>query len=365
MATQVPSSALQTVAEDDYEGKEGAARRRLSPTAVYYLRRIGLYFLTLWGSLSATFFFFRLLPGDPISGIIAQLQTRGQYSSIEESTEMVEFYQREFGLNGSLLEQYFRYFERLVLHLDFGPSVLSYPTPATDLIVRSIPWTLGLVGVGTILGWFVGVVAGTLVAWRRQTKFAEGLTNVALLLSHIPAYFVALVFIIFFAYRWRIFPANGAYDSSLSPGWSLDFIASVIKYGTLPVLSTAIVAACNWLLGTRALVVSILGEDFLTFANAKGLTSRRILSSYVLRNAWLPQVAALGLALGTVVSGNVLVERLFRYPGVGNLLIDSVVIKDVNTAMAVVAMLIFMVLTINLLIDMILPLIDPRVKFTG
>jgi peptide/nickel transport system permease protein len=131
------------------------------------------------------------------------------------------------------------------------------------------------------------------------------------------------------------------------------------------VISTVIVAVANWMLSTRALVVSILGEDFLTFANAKGVTPRRILVSYVMRNAWLPQIAALGMALGSVVSGNVLIERLFRYPGVGNLLVDSVVIKDVNTAMAVVTLLIFMVLTINLIIDLCLPLIDPRVKYTN
>jgi peptide/nickel transport system permease protein len=112
-------------------------------------------------------------------------------------------------------------------------------------------------------------------------------------------------------------------------------------------------------------VISILGEDFLTFANAKGLSNQRILGSYVLRNAWLPQIAALGMAMGGVVSGNVLIERLFRYPGLGNLLVDSVIIKDVNTAMAVVTLLIFFVLTMNLVIDLCLPLIDPRVKLTS
>jgi peptide/nickel transport system permease protein len=138
-----------------------------------------------------------------------------------------------------------------------------------------------------------------------------------------------------------------------------------MKYATLPVIATVLVAVANWMLSTRALVVSILGEDFLTYANAKGLSSRRILTSYVLRNAWLPQIAALGMALGAVVSGNILIERLFVYPGLGNLLVDSVIIKDVNTAMATVTLLIFMVLTMNLIIDLCLPLIDPRVKFTG
>jgi len=365
MTAQLPTTTLETVSIDEKRETPWRTGLRNNPLIGYYLRRFGLYLITLWGSLTATFFFFRLLPGDPISGIISQLQTRGQYSSIDQSQDMVEHYRREFGLDGSLLEQYVRYFERIVLHFDFGPSVLSYPTPATDLILRSIPWTLGLIGVATLLGWLIGVLLGTLIAWKRQSRISEWITNVALVMSHIPAYFVALVLIIFLAYRFELLPANGAYDTTLEPSFSFDFLFSVIKYGTLPVLATVIVAVCNWLIGTRALVVSILGEDFLTFANAKGLSNRRILTDYVLRNAWLPQIAALGLALGSVVSGNVLIERLFRYPGVGNLLVDSVIIKDVNTAMAVVALLIFLVLTINLIIDLCLPLIDPRVRTGG
>lgn len=342
----------------------GEERSRIgNPTIRYILRRFGLYLITLWGSLSASFLFFRMLPGDPISGIVAQLQTRGQYTSFERSEDMVEHYQREFGLHGTLLEQYVRYFQRVFTEFDFGPSVLSYPTPATDLILRALPWTVYLVGVSTLIGWFLGILLGTLIGWKRRTAWAEWITNSALGLSHLPAYFVALILLIFFAYRFRLLPSNGAYDSSMQPSWSLDFAFSVVRYSALPILATIIVAIANWMLSTRALVVSILGEDFLTFANAKGVTPRRLLTGYVMRNAWLPQIAALGMALGGVVSGNVLIERLFRYPGVGNLLVDSVIIKDVNTAMAVVTLLIVMVLTINLLIDLVMPLIDPRVKY--
>lgn len=339
--------------------------RKLSPTAAYIFRRIGLFLITLWGSLTASFFFFRALPGDPIRAYVGALQQRGNITTFQSDEEMIEHYQREFGLDGSLFSQYINYFKRLFLDFDLGPSVLSYPTPAIDLIARALPWTIGLIGVATILGWLLGVLLGTVVGWNRRKTWAEVVTNGALGFSHLPAYFVALFLIIFLSYRWRLLPASGAFETSMNPEWSLSFIGSVIKYGTLPVLATVIVAVANWMLSTRALVVSILGEDYLTFAGAKGLTPRRVLTAYVLRNAWLPQIAALGMALGGVVSGNVLIERLFRYPGVGNLLIDSVMIKDVNTAMAVVTMLIVLVLTINLIIDLTLPLIDPRVKLTG
>ena len=359
MASQVPAVSLETESIDEEAGR---GRIRLSSTQAYYLRRLGLYLSTLWGSLTASFFFFRLIPGDPISGIVAQLATRGQYSDLQQSQELVDYYKQQFGLDGSLLEQYIRYFNRVLLHFDFGPSIISYPVPATELIVRSLPWTLGLIGVATFIGWIVGVLCGTFAGWARRSRISEVVTNVCLLLSHIPAYFIALVLVLFFSYRLHWLPANGAYDTSLDPGWNLDFILSVIKYGTLPVLATAIVGAAGWLIGTRALTVSLLGEDFLTYAGAKGLTPWRIMTAYVLRNAWLPQIAALGIVLGGVVNGNVIVERLFRYPGVGNLLVDSVFIKDVNTAQAVVTMFIFVVLTINLVIDLILPLVDPRVR---
>ncbi len=364
MVMSTPTTTLNEEAELTESVPEERSRL-LSPTARYVLRRLGLYLLTLWGSLTASFFFFRMLPGDPISGIITQLQTRGQYSSIDDSQAMVEFYRQEFGLDGSLGEQYLSYYRNVLTQLDFGPSVLSYPTPATDLILRALPWTLALIGVATLLGWVLGVLLGTLIAWKRTSRWSEWITNGALSISHIPAYFMALFLLIFLSYRSGLLPSRGAYDAGLDPSWSPDFILSAIKYGTLPVLATVIVAVANWMISTRALVVSILGEDFLTYANAKGLGSRRILNSYVLRNAWLPQIAALGLAMGSVVSGNILIERLFVYPGLGNLLVDSVIIKDVNTAMATVTLLIFLVLTVNLIIDLCLPLIDPRVKFTG
>lgn len=360
------ANVLPVLEEDEKHGAQpilGADKTRWgNSTLRYILRRLGLYLITMWGALTASFFFFRLLPGDPISGIVAQLQQRGQYATFDRDEQMIEHYQREFGLDGTLLEQYLRYFKRVFTDFDFGPSVLSYPTPAVDLITRSLPWTLALIGVSTILGWLIGVLLGTLIGWKRRKWWAEWITNGSLALSHLPAYFVALFLIIFLSYRFRLLPSNGAYNNTLQPSWSLDFILSCIRYGTLPVLANVVVAVAGWMLSTRALVVSILGEDYLTYANAKGVTNRRLLTSYVMRNAWLPQITALGMSLGTVVSGNVLIERLFRYPGVGNLLIDSVGIKDVNTAMAVVTMLIFLVLTINLIIDLLLPLFDPRVK---
>jgi peptide/nickel transport system permease protein len=362
MATQTIAPAQTAITFEAEEVEQIAARRRVHPLAAYFARRFVLYLITLWGAFTASWLFFRLIPGDPISAIVGALAQKGQYSNQGQNEELVAHYKKEFGLDGSLFEQYIHYMNRLIIHQDFGPSIVSYPKPASEIILRALPWTLALLGTATLIGWVGGVVGGTFVGWARRSKVAGGLTNFALLLSHIPAYFLALFLIILLAYRYPILPPNGAYDASLEKGFNWDFVVSTVKYGTLPVLATAIVGASFWLITTRALVVNLLGEDYLTYADAKGLSSRRILNYYVMRNAWLPQIAALGIAMGSVINGNVLIERLFRYPGVGNLLIDAINVKDVNTAQGIIALLIFLVLTFNLIIDFCLPLVDPRVK---
>jgi peptide/nickel transport system permease protein len=358
----LPVESVQAEAREGRHRLTSPRRRFASSLTVYILRRIGVFLLTLWGAVSASFIFFRLIPGDPIQALTTQLESQGRYGSADQSEEIVAHYRTVFGLDGSLLEQYVRYMERVLLHFDFGPSLVSYPTPATDLIMRAFPWTLALVGTATILGWIVGVLLGTLVGWTRTSWIARWTTHLSLGLSHIHAYFIALLFVYVLAYWNPLLPASGAYDPSLSPGWNLSFIASVVEHGVIPVLATVVVGATGWLITTRALVVTILGEDYLTFATAKGLTRRRILTRYIMRNAWLPQIAALGITLGNVVGGNVLIENLFRYPGLGSLLVNALGIRDINTAQAVVSLLIVFVLTANLIIDLCLPLIDPRVR---
>lgn len=363
MATQSLSGGIEGAVDLEHlELEETQAQSRINPTILYIGRRIGLYLITLWGAISASFLFFHLMPGDPISAIITKLAQQGQYSSQGASAELVTYYKKAFGLDGSLWHQYVQYWNRILFHFDFGPSIVSYPKPAWDIVMRALPWTIGLIGTATILGWLLGVFLGTLVGWARRKRYASWITNGSLVLSHIPAYFVALFLVIILAYRSQVFPTSSAYDASLSPGWNWAFISSVIKHGFLPMVAQMLVGAAGWLITTRALAINVLGEDYLTYAEAKGLSGWRILNRYVMRNAWVPQIAALGIALGGVVNGNVLVERLFRYPGVGNLLVDSVGQKDVNTAQGIVVVLIFGVLTLNLIIDLALPIFDPRIR---
>lgn len=332
------------------------------PLVAYAIRRFLLFIVTLWGALTVTFLFFRLIPGDPIQSYITSLEQVGVYN-VEASRAVLEYYRHVFGLEGNLFQQYIFYLRQLLIERDLGPALINYPTPAQVGILRALPWTIGLLGLSAITAWVLGLLLGAIVGWLRGSWGAELLTNVAVGLSHVPFYFVGLMLVFLLAYRLAWFPSSAAYDPQFERGFNLDFILSVIRHGFLPSLSIVIIGTFNWMISTRMLIVPTLGEDYLTFAEAKGLSPRRILTQYALRNCYLPQVTAFGISLGAIFNGNVLVETLFNYPGLGNLLVQAIGILDFNTIQGIIAMVIFVVLTANLIVDLILPLLDPRVKY--
>jgi peptide/nickel transport system permease protein len=332
------------------------------PLGAYAVRRFGLYLIELWGALTIAFFFFRLIPGDPIQTFIQTLQQNYIYDK-QASAEMIAYYQEEFGLEGNVFVQYLHHMQKLIFEQDFGPSLINYPNSAQEVVLRSLPWTIGLLGISAVMAWILGLAAGALAGWRRGKAGAELATNAAIILGHVPFYFVALILVYVFAYTLGVLPPRSAYDASITPGLSLDFIGSVIVHGTLPAASIVIIGIFNWLLSTRMLMIPVLGEDYLTYAEAKGLRPRRILNRYALRNVYLPQVTAFGISLGFIFNGNVLVEQLFNYPGLGSTLVTAIQQLDFNTILAVTDMAIISVLTVNLILDLSLPLLDPRVKY--
>jgi peptide/nickel transport system permease protein len=332
------------------------------PLAAYALRRFGLYLIELWGALTIAFFFFRMMPGDPINTLIQSLQQNYIYNA-QASAEIIARYQHEFGLDGNIFSQYLKYLEKLILHGDLGPSLINYPTPAQDVILRSLPWTIGLLGISAVLSWVIGIIVGAIAGWRRGKVGSSIITNLSIALAHVPFFFVALILVYVFAYTLGWLPARAAYDSNIDPGISLAFIGSVLKYGLLPGLSIVGIGAMGWILSTRMLMVPVLGEDYLVYAEAKGLKPWRILTRYALRNCYLPQVTAFGISLGFIFNGNVLVEQLFNYPGLGTTLVTAIQQLDFNTILGVTDMAIFSVLTAVLLLDLLLPLLDPRVKY--
>jgi peptide/nickel transport system permease protein len=328
----------------------------------YLARRMGLYLLTLWGAFTVSFFFFHLIPGDPIEAFITSLQQNYVYN-VSAGTAVIDHYKQVFGLQGNIFQQYVHYLYQVVVQHDLGPALLDYPTHSQVIIFRALPWTMGLLGLSAVLSWVLGLLIGAVIGWRRNALSSRFLTNVSLAFSHVPYFFVALILIFFFAYRLALFPSQEGYDAGIPPSLSLAFLGSVVHHGLLPAVALVFISTCNWMLSTRQLIISTLGEDYLTFADAKGLTPRRILLNYGLRNAYLPQITAFGISLGFIVNGNVVVEQIFNYPGVGHLLVEALAVLDFDTIQGIVMLSIFAVLTANLLIDLIVPLLDPRVKF--
>ncbi len=335
---------------------------RSHPYLAYAIRRFGMYLLTLWGAFTVAFCFFRMIPGDPIEAFLTQLASQYVYN-VQASNEIVDHYRQVFGLQGNIFQQYVHYMGQILVTHDLGPALVDFPEPAQIIILRALPWTIGLLGLSAVIAWVFGVLLGAVVGWRRDRPVSQWITNVALAFSHVPYYFVALMLIFFVAYRLALLPATDAYDASVVPAFNLEFIGSLVEHGLLPAISIVFIGVCNWLISTRMLIVTTLGEDYLTFADAKGLNPRHILTQYALRNCYLPQVTAFGISLGFIFNGNVLVEQLFRYPGIGNLFIQAIGVLDYDTIQGIVALVIFAVLTANLVIDLLLPALDPRVKY--
>ncbi|NHV06510.1 MAG: ABC transporter permease [Thaumarchaeota archaeon] len=332
----------------------------------WLLTRIGWYILTLWSAVTVAFITFRLVPGNPIGAYVTQLMQQGKYEiNPVEAEKLINEYKKTFGLEGDLLTQYICYFKEVIFHHNLGVSFISFPTPVQVLIIRALPWTIALLSETTVFSWLLGNIIGIIVGWKRGTKVDSVVTSLALVFSQIPYYIVAVVLILLFVYITGTLPPRGAYSSTLYPEFSLTFFLDVAYHAVLPSLSLILVGLCGWLISMRSLAVSILGEDYLLFAQAKGLKEHRILSRYLFRNALLPQITGLAIALGSIVNGAYLVEYVFNYPGMGYLFVTALGRLDYNTIQGCVMLTIFTVLTAILLIDITYPLLDPRIRYGG
>lgn len=332
----------------------------------YFLTRLLIFLLSLWGSFTLAFIFFDLIPGDPVSAYLSTMEQNFSMTFSEAEAEaMTEAYREMLGIDGSLAEQYWRYLGNVLLRFDLGPSIINFPTPAREHILRHLPWTLWLLGLSTIASWIMGFAAGGLIGAFRKNIASNFLTNFSLVISQIPPYFTALFALFLFGYWITILPTSGAYSPRVERAFSLDFLLSVARYAILPALAVVLVGVAGTLISTRSLVITILGDDYLHFAEAKGLRRPYILYRYILRNAMLPQVTGLALSLGFVMNGFYLVEIIFKYPGMGTLFLTAIANLDYNTIRGIVLMSIAVVLTATFLIDLMLPLIDPRVRLIG
>lgn len=327
----------------------------------YTVRRVANFLLVVWAAASLNFFLPRLSGRDPIRERLGALAATG--AATRDIDAVVQGYREKFGLDQPLLLQYFRYLGD-VATLDFGYSLANFPARVTDLIASALPWTIGLLLVSTLISFVVGSLAGALLAWPRAPKFTQYLFTPFLTLSAIPYYLLGLVMIYFLAFKSSLFPLSaGGYAIGSQPELSLSFVLDMLHHSLLPALSIVLSQIGFWALSMRGMMVMVEGEDYMGFAEAKGLSARTIFLRYGMRNALLPQTTSLALSLGTIASGSILVEVVFAYPGVGSLLYRAVTGFDYFLIYGIVFLVVVTIGLATLILDLVYPLLDPRITY--
>lgn len=327
----------------------------------YLLRKLAFYLVALWAALTLNFLIPRMMPGDPVDILLAKLQQRG--GSVDPATRRA--YELMLGTNTgeSLAHQYVSYLVNLA-HGQLGTSVSDFPAPVSSVIATSLPWTVTLVGLATLLSVLVGTGLGVVVGWRRGS-WLDSLVPATTVLSAVPYFWLALLLVAVFGSALGWFPLLGGYDVTLTPGWNADFLRSAVAHGVLPAITIVVSSVGGWLLGTRNMMVSTMAEDFVLTAQAKGLRNRRIVVWYAARNAVLPTVAGFAISLGFVVAGSVVTEQVFAYPGIGSKLLQAVQNNDYALMQGIFLVITMAVLGANLLVDLLYGLVDPRIRTTG
>jgi peptide/nickel transport system permease protein len=329
-------------------------------TRAYVLRRLGMYVLTVWLGATIIFAIPRMVPGDPVAGMISRMSQ--QAGSVAGSAEMIAAWRTRFGLDAPMPQQYVNYLKNSVT-FDLGYSLTQFPARVQDMVADALPWTLGLLLLATLVSWIVGNLIGALIAWRPTPRWLRSLLPVTLTFTSVPYFMLAILLIYVFGFGLRVMPISGGYARDVAQGWTWDFITSVAGHMILPALSIVLASMGFWALGMRGMMVTNEGEDYMILARAKGLSPGRVFLRYAVRNSLLPQVTALGLTLGSIVGGATLVEYLFAYPGVGYLLYQGIVNNDYTLIQGIVFILILTTATAVLIIDLTYPLIDPRISY--
>jgi peptide/nickel transport system permease protein len=320
----------------------------------YILRRLGFYLTALWAGLTINFFLPRLLPGDPAQVIFG--------GTLPLDADQLASVRAALGITDApLIQQYFGYLGN-VLQGNLGYSFMFYPATVGQVIGQGIGWTL-LLGLTTlILAYILGNALGIFVSWRRGGLADTIFPPLLILIGSFPPFFVALAAVFFLGYQLGWFPTSRAFDPNLIISLAPTFFASVLQHLALPAMVSILGAVGGWALGMRNMMVTVLAEDYITLAEAKGLKQGRIMFHYAARNALLPSVTSFGLSLGFVISGQVLIENIFAYPGVGYLLTQSVAKLDYPLMQGLFMLITLVVLVANFTVDLLYSRLDPRVR---
>jgi len=325
----------------------------------YAIRRFGIMLLVFALAVSINFALPRLTPGDPVEQQLNQLVSTSS-GSVGDVKAIVDSYRARFGLDQPVWRQYLDYWG-MVLRFDLGFSLANYPERVSESIAGAMPWTLGLLGMATLISFAIGTLMGGLLAWPRAPRWLGWAAAPFLVLSAVPYFLIGVILLFVGAIVYRVFPAGGGFPFDMTPGLNWSTVAGILWHATLPALSIILAQIGAWAIGMRGMLVSVLGEDYIMLAEAKGLTQRRIFLWYAVRNALLPQITKLALTLGHLVSGAILVEVIFSYPGMGYRLYQAIQSKDFFVIQGIVLVLSISIAVTMFILDLLYPLIDPRI----
>lgn len=327
------------------------------------LRRLGFYLATAWAAVTLNFVIPRFMPGDPALALLKAMQRQTGTVATPETVESVRlFYGNP---TKDILGQYLDYWVSLA-HFDFGLSLTHFPTPVSELVLQALPWTVVLAGSTTVIGWLLGTLLGVYMGWRPGTRFDSVFAPVTTFLHALPAFWLSLLAVYFFGFVLEWFPLSGGYDPDvpyeINNVW---FVLSLLHYGALPALTLVFIGFNGWLFSMRNVMVTTVSEDYVLLARAKGLSDRRVMLRYAARNALLPNVTGLAMALGGILSGVLIAEIVFTYPGMGYLLYEAVLGHDFPLMQTIFLMITLAALVANLIADSIYVLLDPRTRETS
>ena len=338
--------------------KINPARKVVEGLTSYLAKRLAMAIFTIYIVVSLSFFMVRLMPGNAMELIEAQLNQEGGLSPEEIQAKVRAIY----GImpTGPLWKQYLQYIGN-ALHGNLGNSIANPGVSVVSIIAGALPWTVFAISVSLLISFVLGLILGTIMATFPKSWFAKLLTGVTSFLSAVPVYLVAIVLLYFFADQHAWFPLDGAYTTGLQPGFNWPFIQSALDHAVLPIASYVIVAFGGWALLMKGSVVTTIGADYVRAAESWGLSSRRVTQSYIGRNSMLPMVTNLALSVGFLVGGSVFVETYFNYPGIGYFLINAVDSRDYSLMMGCFILITIAVVFANLAVDLTYPLVDPRI----
>jgi peptide/nickel transport system permease protein len=319
----------------------------------YLLRKAFIYLVTFFVAVTIDWAIPRLMPGDPIQRLLGRMQAQ---PSSEHA--LTGFYTKAFGFDVPWWKQYLNFWAAL-FHGDLGRSIADFPTPVAQLILSALPYTLSLLLPAILLSFWAGNKLGALAARRKALD--NTVLPTSYMLTATPQMWLGMLLVWIFASTLAIFPVSGAYDPSIQPGWTWEFVWSYLQHWFLPFLSLWLVALGGWAIGMRNMIIYELDADYSNYLGALGAPTR-LVRNYAYRNALLPQITGLALALGAVVGGAIVVEIVFSYPGLGTLTLGAIQNRDYFLIQGIFLFLIVGVLIANFVIDIVYVLVDPRTR---